>query len=78
MSLANAHTTLMMPEALVIESLARGARHSFHGCGQGPHRSSTALPILYGGVSFLVSEEDLADAQLLIAQRESRPSIQLD
>jgi hypothetical protein len=67
MSLANAHTTLMMPEALVIESLleAHGIRFTAAGkdlIAQAPH-----CTILYGGVSFLVSEEDLADAQLLIA-----------
>ncbi|MFT3730838.1 MAG: hypothetical protein QM780_05330 [Hyphomicrobium sp.] len=73
MTLQVAHTTLMLPEAIVIESLltAYGIRHATFGkdlvC-QAPQ-----LAIFYGGVSFLVSEEDLTDAQRLIAEGEVVP-----
>jgi hypothetical protein len=67
MPLARAHTTLMLPEALVIESLleAHGIRVAMAGkdiISQCPH-----FAILFGGVSFLVEEADLENAQTLIA-----------
>ncbi len=73
MPLQIAHTTLMLPEALVIESLlnAHGIRFAVAGkdiVSQAPH-----FAILYGGISFLVSEQDLAEVQSLIASGEVVP-----
>jgi putative signal transducing protein len=73
MPLAIAHTTLMLPEALVIESLleAHGIRFSTPGkdiVSQCPH-----LAVLFDGISILVDEEDLENARALIADVEDVP-----
>ncbi len=73
MPLHIAHTTLMLSEAIVIESLleAYGIRFSMAGkdiTSQCPH-----FVFLYGGVSFLVDEEDFPDARRLIASAEAVP-----
>jgi putative signal transducing protein len=73
MPLANAHTTLMLPEALVIESLleAHGIRYATAGkdiVSQCPH-----FAVLFGGVSILVEEADLENARALIADTHDVP-----
>ncbi len=73
MPLVHAHTTLMLPEALVIESLleAHGIRVATAGkdiVSQCPH-----FAVLFGGISILVEEDDLAIARTLIGNAEDVP-----
>ncbi|MET0640421.1 MAG: DUF2007 domain-containing protein [Hyphomicrobium sp.] len=67
MALENAHTTLMLPEALVIESLLEAHGIRFATAGKDIISQCPQFAFLYGGVSILVDEEDLADARALIA-----------
>jgi len=73
MPLVHAHTTLMLPEAIVIESLleAHGIRFSL--AGKDIISQCPQFNILYGGISFLVDEADLEDAMALIATAEEVP-----
>ncbi|MBS0233560.1 MAG: hypothetical protein JSR99_08740 [Proteobacteria bacterium] len=73
MPLQIAHTTLMLPEALVIESLLSAHGIRFATAGKDIISQAPQFAILYGGISFLVSEEDLADAQRLIASGKAVP-----
>ncbi len=73
MPLRIAHTTLMLPEALVIESLLSAHGILFATAGKDIISQAPQFAILYGGISFLVSEEDLADAQRLVASGEAVP-----
>ena len=73
MPLAIAHTSLMLPEILVIESLleAHGIRFSTAGkdiISQCPH-----FAVLFGGISILVEEVDLESARALIADTRDVP-----
>ncbi|HVJ79274.1 MAG TPA: hypothetical protein VM620_15715 [Hyphomicrobium sp.] len=73
MPLVIAHTTLMLPEAIVIESLldAHGIRYAL--AGKDIISQCPQFNILYGGISFLVEEADLEDAVALIAGAEEVP-----
>ncbi|WP_409559921.1 hypothetical protein [Hyphomicrobium sp. MC8b] len=73
MPLRIAHTTLMLPEAIVIESLLDAHGIRFVLAGKDIVCQAPQFAILYGGVSFLVNEDDLADAQRLIASGETVP-----
>ena len=73
MPLVHAHTTLMLPEALVIESLleAHGIRVATAGkdiVSQCPH-----FAVLFGGISILVEEVNLATARALTSDVEDVP-----
>jgi hypothetical protein len=73
MPLVIAHTSLMLPEILVIESLleAHGVRFSTAGkdiVTQCPH-----FAVLFGGISILVDEDDLESARALIADTHDVP-----
>lgn len=73
MPLVIAHTTLMLSEALVIESLleAHGVRFSTAGkdiVSQCPH-----FTVLFGGISILVDEADFESARALIADTREVP-----
>lgn len=71
MPLRIAHTTLMLPEAIVIESLLSAHGIRFAVAGKDIISQAPQLAILYGGISFLVCEKDLSDAQHLIASGEA-------
>jgi len=73
MPLVIAHTTLMLPEAIVIESLldAHGIRYAL--AGKDIISQCPQFNILYGGISFLVGEADLEDAVALIGGAEEVP-----
>jgi hypothetical protein len=73
MPLQIAHTTLMLPEALVIESLLTAHGIRFATSGKDIVSQAPQFAILYGGISFLVSEEDLADTRRLIASGQAVP-----
>ena len=67
------HTTLMLPEVLVLESLleAHGIRYATAGkdiVSQCPH-----FAVLFGGISILVDEEDADAARALIGNTEYVP-----
>ncbi len=73
MPLTIAHTSLMLPEVLVIESLlgAHGIRLATAGKDivlQCPH-----FTVLFGGVSILVDEADLESTRALIADTREVP-----
>ncbi|AGK57749.1 hypothetical protein HYPDE_30373 [Hyphomicrobium denitrificans 1NES1] len=73
MPLVRAHTTLMLPEAIVIESLldAHGIRFAL--AGKDIISQCPQFKILFGGISFLVDEADLEMARALIADAEHVP-----
>ena len=73
MPLQIAHTTLMLPEALVVESLLAAHGIPFAVAGKDIVSQAPHFSILYGGISFLVSEDDLSDAQQLIRAGEAVP-----
>ena len=73
MPLATAHTTLMLPEALVIESLLEAHGIRFFTSGKDVVSQCPHLAILFDGISILVDEEDLENARALIADVEDVP-----
>lgn len=73
MPLQIVHTTLMLPEALVIESLLEAHGIRFATAGKDITFQCPHFAILYGGVSFLVEEADLTDARELIASGMAVP-----
>ncbi|HVZ05274.1 hypothetical protein [Hyphomicrobium sp.] len=73
MPLVHAHTTLMLPEAIVIESLLEAHGIRFALAGKDIVSQCPQFNILYGGISFLVDEADLEDAAALIAAAEEVP-----
>jgi hypothetical protein len=73
MPLVHAHTTLMLPEAIVIESLLEAHGIRFALAGKDLISQCPPCNILYGGISFLVDEADLDDATALIADAEDVP-----
>lgn len=70
MALVIAHTTLMLPEALVIDSLLRA--HGIRTASVGGDIVSTCphYAVLFGGIRILVEEDQLAAARQLIAYAE--------
>jgi hypothetical protein len=73
MPLVHAHTTLMLPEAIVIESLLEAHGIRFALAGKDIISQCPPFNILYGGISFLVDEADLDDAMALIGNAEEVP-----
>ncbi len=73
MPLQIAHATLMLPEAIVIESLLEAYGIRFATAGKDLIAQAPYMAIGYGGVSFFVDESDLADARQLIASGEAVP-----
>lgn len=73
MPLACAHTTLMLPEAIVIESLLEAHGIGFALAGKDIISQCPQFNILFGGISFLVDEEDLETAKALIADVKDVP-----
>jgi hypothetical protein len=73
MPLVHAHTTLMLPEALVIESLLEAHGIPAVMAGKDIISQCPQFVILFGGVSVLVDERDLDAARGLIAAVEEVP-----
>lgn len=73
MPLVCAHTTLMLPEAIVIESLLEAHGIRFALAGKDIISQCPQFNILFGGISFLVDEADLETATALIADAEDVP-----
>ena len=73
MPLVCAHTTLMLPEAIVIESLLEAHGIRFALAGKDIISQCPQLNILFGGISFLVDDADLETARALIADTEDVP-----
>jgi hypothetical protein len=73
MALVNAHTTLMLPEALVIESIL--AAHGIWATAAGKDIVSQCpqFAVLFGGISILVTEADLETARALISDVQDVP-----
>jgi hypothetical protein len=73
MPLVAVHTTLMLPEAIVLESLLEAYGIRFALAGKDIISQCPQFNILYGGVSILVDEADLEDALALIRDAEDVP-----
>ena len=73
MPLVRAHTTLMMPEALVIESLLEAHGIRFATAGKDIVSQCPYFTILFDGVSILVEEADLENAVALISDVQDVP-----
>lgn len=73
MPLVCAHTTLMLPEAIVIESLLEAHGIRFALAGKDIISQCPQFNILFGGISFLVDEADLETVRALIADGETVP-----
>jgi hypothetical protein len=73
MPLIRAHTTLMLPEALVIESLLEAHGIRFTTAGKDIVSQCPQFAILFDGISILVDEQDLETARALIADVEEVP-----
>ena len=73
MPLVCAHTTLMLPEAIVIESLLEAHGIRFALAGKDIISQCPQFNILFGGISFLVDEDDLETVRSLIADAETVP-----
>lgn len=73
MPLVCAHTTLMLPEAIVIESLLEAHGIRFALAGKDIISQCPQFNILFGGISFLVDEEDLETVRALIADTDDVP-----
>jgi hypothetical protein len=71
--LVHAHTTLMLPEAIVIESLLEAHGIRFATAGKDIVSQCPQFNILFGGISFLVDETDLTDAMALIGDAQDVP-----
>jgi hypothetical protein len=63
----------MLPEAIVIESLLEAHGIRFALAGKDIISQCPQLNILFGGISFLVDEDDLETARALIADVEDVP-----
>jgi len=70
MPLVSAHTTLMLPEAIVIESLLEAHGIRAMAAGKDIISQCPQFAVLFGGISILVEEADLATAQALISDAE--------
>lgn len=73
MPLVCAHTTLMPPEAIVIESLLEAHGIRFAMAGKDIISQCPQFNILFGGISFLVDEDDLETVRSLIADADTVP-----
>jgi hypothetical protein len=73
MPLVCAHTTLMLPEAIVIESLLEAHGIRFALAGKDIISQCPQFNILFGGISFLVDEADIETARALIADAQDVP-----
>lgn len=68
-----AHTSLMLPEILVIESLLEAHGIRFVTAGKDIITQCPHFAVLFGGISILVEEEDLENARALIADTHDVP-----
>lgn len=73
MPLVRAHTTLMLPEAIVIESLLEAHGIDFVTTGKNIVFQCPHLAVLFDGISIFVANEDLATARTLIADADEVP-----
>ena len=73
MPLASAHTTLMLPEALVVESLLEAHGIHFSTAGKDIVSQCPHFTVLFGGISILVDEADFESARALIADAQDIP-----
>ncbi len=73
MPLQIAHRTLMLPEAIVIESLLTAHGIPFVAAGKDIISQCPHFAFLYGGVAFLVEESDIEAARQIIASGENVP-----
>jgi len=68
-----AHTSLMLPEILVIESLLEAHGVRFVTAGKDIVTQCPHFAVLFGGISILVEEEDFESARALIADTRDVP-----
>ncbi len=73
MSLVNVHTTLMLPEALVIASMLEAHGMRVMTAGKDIIAQCPQFAILVGGVSICVDEADAPAARALIRSGEDVP-----
>ncbi len=73
MPLVHVHTTLMLPEALVIGSKLRAHRIRFATIGQDIISQCPQMAVVFGGICILVEEADVDDARALIGDVNDVP-----
>ncbi len=73
MPLVIAHTSLMLPEILVIESLLEAHGIRFVTASKDIVTQCPHFAVLFGGISILVEEEDIENARALIADTHDVP-----